>query len=77
MVIAVRRPFVNNRLMHRVEPDLIGVLRVLHGRRVPSNVPGSSEEAPRAGGVAPERRLRASLFLPASSFKAPPTSISA
>jgi plasmid stabilization system protein ParE len=34
------------RLMYRVEPDRIEVLRVVHGRRLLSNVPGSFEEAP-------------------------------
>jgi len=32
------------RLMYRVEPDKITVLRVVHGRRLLSNVPGSFEE---------------------------------
>jgi plasmid stabilization system protein ParE len=34
------------RLMYRVEPDRIVVLRVVHGRRLLSNVPGSFEEPP-------------------------------
>jgi toxin ParE1/3/4 len=32
------------RLMYRVEPAYIEVLRVVHGRRLLSNVPGSFEE---------------------------------
>jgi plasmid stabilization system protein ParE len=36
------------RLMFRVEPTRIEVLRVVHGRRLMSNVPGSFEEAPQA-----------------------------
>jgi toxin ParE1/3/4 len=34
------------RLMYRVEPTRIEVLRVVHGRRLLINVPGSFEEAP-------------------------------
>lgn len=34
------------RLMYRVEPTRIEVLRVVHGRRLLGNVPGSFEEAP-------------------------------
>jgi toxin ParE1/3/4 len=33
------------RLMYRVEPDRIHILRVVHGRRLLKNVPGSFEEA--------------------------------
>jgi hypothetical protein len=33
------------RIMYRVEPTRIEVLRVVHGRRLLSNVPGSFEEA--------------------------------
>lgn len=33
------------RLMYRVEPDCIRILRVVHGRRLRSNVPGGFEEA--------------------------------
>jgi hypothetical protein len=33
-------------LMYRVEPDVVRVLRVVHGRRLPANVPGSFEETP-------------------------------
>jgi len=32
------------RLMYRVEPDCIQILRVVHGRRLLGNVPGSFEE---------------------------------
>jgi hypothetical protein len=32
--------------MYRVEDDRIRVLRVVHGRRLLRNVPGSFEEAP-------------------------------
>ena len=32
------------RLMYRVEPDRIRILRVVHGRRLLKNVPGSFEE---------------------------------
>lgn len=35
------------RLMYRVEPTRIVVLRVVHGRRLISNVPGSFEESPK------------------------------
>ena len=34
------------RLMYRVEPDHIRILRVVHGRRLLKNVPGSFEEPP-------------------------------
>ncbi|MFZ1102015.1 MAG: type II toxin-antitoxin system RelE/ParE family toxin [Hyphomicrobiaceae bacterium] len=34
------------RLMYRVEPTRIEVLRVVHGRRLLRNVPGSFEEPP-------------------------------
>src|SRR5262245_10984837 len=34
------------RLMYRVEPHRIRIIRVVHGRRVLRNVPGSFEEAP-------------------------------
>jgi plasmid stabilization system protein ParE len=34
------------RLMYRVEDDRIRILRVVHGRRLLKNVPGSFEEAP-------------------------------
>jgi toxin ParE1/3/4 len=34
------------RLMYRVEPSCIRILRVVHGRRLLSNVPGSFEEPP-------------------------------
>ena len=34
------------RLMYRVEDDQIRILRVVHGRRLLKNVPGSFEEAP-------------------------------
>ena len=33
------------RLMYRVEDDRIRILRVVHGRRLLKNVPGSFEEA--------------------------------
>lgn len=32
------------RLMYRVEPDVARILRVVHGRRLLENVPGSFEE---------------------------------
>jgi plasmid stabilization system protein ParE len=32
-------------LMYRVEPDCIRILRVVHGRRLLGNVPGSFEES--------------------------------
>ena len=32
------------RLMYRVEPDRVRILRVIHGRRLLENVPGSFEE---------------------------------
>lgn len=42
-----RETFVDEyRLMYRVKPTSIEVLRVVHGRRLLSNVPGSFEEAP-------------------------------
>jgi plasmid stabilization system protein ParE len=42
-----RETFVYNyRLMYRVEPGMVGILRVAHGRRLLSNVPGSFEESP-------------------------------
>ena len=34
------------RLMYRIEPNVVRILRVVHGRRLLSNVPGSFEEAP-------------------------------
>jgi plasmid stabilization system protein ParE len=34
------------RVMYRVEPTCIRILRVVHGRRLLSNVPGSFEESP-------------------------------
>jgi hypothetical protein len=34
------------RLMYRVEPDVVRILRVVHGRRLLANVPGSFEESP-------------------------------
>jgi plasmid stabilization system protein ParE len=34
------------RLMYRIEPDRIRILRVVHGRRLLGNVPGSFQEAP-------------------------------
>jgi plasmid stabilization system protein ParE len=36
------------RMMYRVEPTRIEILRVVHGRRLLKNVPGSFEEAPQA-----------------------------
>jgi toxin ParE1/3/4 len=33
------------RLMYRVEPGVVRILRVVHGRRLLENVPGSFEEA--------------------------------
>ena len=36
------------RVMYRVEPDRIEVLRVVHGRRLLKNVPGSFEESAQA-----------------------------
>jgi addiction module RelE/StbE family toxin len=42
-----RETFVYDyRLMYRVEDTRIRVMRVVHGRRLLSNVPGSFEEAP-------------------------------
>ena len=32
------------RLMYRIEPGIVRILRVIHGRRLLSNVPGSFEE---------------------------------
>ena len=44
---ARRETFVYQyRLMYRVEPDHIRILRVVHGRRLLKNVPGSFEESP-------------------------------
>ena len=41
-----RETFVHQwRLMYRVESDHIRILRVVHGRRLIKNVPGSFEEA--------------------------------
>jgi plasmid stabilization system protein ParE len=34
------------RVMYRVEPDCIRILRVVHGRRLLENMPGSFEELP-------------------------------
>ena len=34
------------RVMYRVEPECIRILRVVHGRRLLKNVPGSFEEPP-------------------------------
>jgi plasmid stabilization system protein ParE len=34
------------RLMYRIEPDRIRILRVVHGTRLLGNVPGSFEEMP-------------------------------
>ena len=34
------------RLMYRVERDVVRILRVVHGRRLVENVPGSFEESP-------------------------------
>ena len=34
------------RLMYRVEPDVVRILRVIHGRRLVRNVRGSFEESP-------------------------------
>jgi len=40
-----RETFVHEyRLMYRVEADTISILRVVHGRRLLGNVPGSFEE---------------------------------
>jgi toxin ParE1/3/4 len=36
------------RLMYRVEPTCVRILRVVHGRRLLSNVPGRFEESPQA-----------------------------
>jgi plasmid stabilization system protein ParE len=35
-----------SRLMYRIERDAIRIMRVVHGRRLLGNVPGSFEEAP-------------------------------
>jgi plasmid stabilization system protein ParE len=40
------------RVMSRVEPSCIRILRVVHGRRLLSNVPGSFEEPPQEEYVA-------------------------
>jgi len=32
-------------MVYRVEPNVVRILRVVHGRRVLRNVPGSFEEA--------------------------------
>jgi toxin ParE1/3/4 len=37
------------RLMYRVEDDHVRILRVVHGRRLRSNVPGSFEEPAQEG----------------------------
>jgi hypothetical protein len=39
-----RETFVQWRLMYRVEADHIVIIRVVHGRRLLKNVPGSFEE---------------------------------
>jgi toxin ParE1/3/4 len=36
------------RLMYRIEGNRVRIMRVVHGRRLLSNVPGSFEEAPQA-----------------------------
>ena len=42
-----RETFVHQwRLMYRVEGDHIRIMRVVHGRRLLKNVPGSFEEVP-------------------------------
>jgi len=42
-----RETFVHQwRLMYRVEDDHIRIMRVVHGRRLLENVPGSFEEPP-------------------------------
>jgi toxin ParE1/3/4 len=53
------------RVMYRVEPDCIRVLRVVHGRRLIKNIPGSFEEPPqeaysaaRAFGEHPQRPMK-------------------
>ena len=43
------RPFYEYRLMYRVEPDIIRILRVVHGRRLLANVHGSFEEGSQQG----------------------------
>jgi toxin ParE1/3/4 len=46
---ARRETFVHEyRLMYRVEDDAITVLRVVHGRRLLKNVPGSFDETAQA-----------------------------
>jgi toxin ParE1/3/4 len=41
-----RETFVHEwRLMYRIEPELVRILRVIHGRRLLSNVHGSFEES--------------------------------
>ena len=40
------------RMMYRVEPTRIEILRVVHGRRLLKNVPGSFEESPQVEYVA-------------------------
>jgi plasmid stabilization system protein ParE len=40
------------RVMYRVEPRCIRILRVVHGRRLLKNVPGSFEESPQVEYVA-------------------------
>jgi len=45
-----RETFVYDyRLIYRVEPDRIRILRVVHGRRLLGNVPGSFEEPAQEG----------------------------
>jgi len=45
-----RETFVQEyRLMYRVEDDRIRILRVVHGRRLLGNVPGSFEEGAQQG----------------------------
>ena len=47
MIPERRETFVHEwRLMYRVEHDCIRILRVVHGRRLLKNVPGSFEEIP-------------------------------
>jgi toxin ParE1/3/4 len=46
---ARRETFVYEyRLMYRVEPNVVRILRVVHGRRLLRNVPGSFEESRQA-----------------------------
>ena len=41
-----REAFIyERRVMYRVEPNVVRILRVVHGRRLLRNVPGSFEEA--------------------------------